>query len=34
MTDDEFIGEVRRALMMILKAILKRYGIDLLKTIH
>jgi len=33
MTDEEFLDEVRRALIAILKAILKRFGYDILKTI-
>lgn len=30
MTDDEFFQEVRRALIMLIKAFLKRFGVDIL----
>jgi hypothetical protein len=32
MTDEEFVSELRRAIIMIIKAIFKKYGIDLVKT--
>lgn len=31
MTDDQFVSELRRHILGIIKAIFKRYGIDLLK---
>lgn len=34
MTDEEFLSEIRRALIMIIKAIFKRFGIDLTKTMR
>jgi len=33
LTDDEFVSELRRALIMIFKAVFKRFGFDILKTI-
>ena len=33
MTDEEFVSELRRAIIMIIRAIFKRYGVDIAKTI-